>query len=87
MDHFVPHQANGMMLREVLPLLGLPRARTHLTVAEHANTGAASVPLALDTVRRGGLLEDGDTVLLAGFGGGMSLGTALVRWDGAPGDG
>ncbi|MFF5760603.1 3-oxoacyl-ACP synthase III family protein [Streptomyces longwoodensis] len=86
-DHFVPHQANGMMLREVLPLLGLPRARTHLTVAEHANTGAASVPLALDTVRRGGLLEDGDTVLLAGFGGGMSLGTALVRWDGAPGDG
>ncbi|MFI2206597.1 3-oxoacyl-ACP synthase III family protein [Streptomyces sp. NPDC020192] len=80
-DHFVPHQANGAMLEEVVPLLGLPRARTHLMVAEHANTGAASVPLALDAARRGGLLGDGDTLLLAGFGGGMSIGTALVRWD------
>ncbi|MFF4354034.1 3-oxoacyl-ACP synthase III family protein [Streptomyces sp. NPDC001530] len=81
-DHFVPHQANGAMLLEVLPRLGLPRARTHMTVAEHANTGAASVPLALDAARRAGAFHDGDTLLLAGFGGGMSIGTALLRWDG-----
>ncbi|MFF5257260.1 3-oxoacyl-ACP synthase III family protein [Streptomyces leeuwenhoekii] len=82
-DHFVPHQANGAMLRDVLPYLELTRARTHLTVAEHSNTGAGSVPLALDTARRGGAFSDGDTLLLAGFGGGMSIGTALLRWGGS----
>ncbi|QEU89620.1 beta-ketoacyl-ACP synthase 3 [Streptomyces kanamyceticus] len=80
-DHFVPHQANGAMLADVLPRLGLPRARAHLTVAEHANTGAASVPLALDTARREGSFGDGDTLLLAAFGGGMSIGATLIRWD------
>lgn len=80
--HFVPHQANGVLLRSVLPDLGLPRARVHLTVDEHANTGSASIPLTLDTVRRRGAFADGELVLLAGFGGGMSLGTALLRWQG-----
>ncbi|MEU5184572.1 3-oxoacyl-ACP synthase III family protein [Streptomyces longwoodensis] len=82
-DHFVPHQANGVMLDRVLPGLGLPRARVHLTVAEHGNTSAASIPLALDAARRQGAFADGDLLLLAGFGGGMSLGTALVRWQGS----
>ncbi|WUI00902.1 ketoacyl-ACP synthase III [Spirillospora sp. NBC_00431] len=81
-DHFVPHQANGVMLDEVFPLLGLPRARTHLTVAEHGNTSAASIPLALDDAARKGVFADGDLLLLAGFGGGMSMGGALVRWGG-----
>ncbi|MFF2852285.1 3-oxoacyl-ACP synthase III family protein [Streptomyces sp. NPDC058001] len=82
-DHLVPHQANGAMLHDVLPGLGLPRARTHLTVAGHANTGAASVPLTLDVARREQRFGDGDILLLAGFGGGMSVGTVLVRWDAA----
>ncbi|MEU8828042.1 beta-ketoacyl-ACP synthase 3 [Streptomyces sp. NPDC048636] len=81
-DHFIPHQANGVLLAKALPGLGLPRARTHLTVAEHGNTGAASIPLALDDARRQGLLGDGELLLLAGFGGGMSLGAALIRWQG-----
>jgi acetoacetyl-CoA synthase len=81
-DHFVPHQANGVLLGEVFPALGLSRARMHLTVAEQGNTSAASIPLALDAAWRGGVLNDGDLLVLAGFGGGMAMGAALVRWDG-----
>ncbi|WP_432045364.1 3-oxoacyl-ACP synthase III family protein [Streptomyces asiaticus] len=79
-DHFIPHQANGVLLAKALPELGLPRARTHLTVAEHGNTSAASIPLALDDARRQGVFGDGELLLLAGFGGGMSLGAALLTW-------
>ncbi|MET7402909.1 ketoacyl-ACP synthase III [Dactylosporangium sp. NPDC005572] len=82
-DHFIPHQANGVMLQEVLMKLNLPRARAHLTVGEHGNTSSASVPLALDGARRADAFGDGELLLLAGFGGGMSIGSALVRWDGA----
>ncbi|MFE3498613.1 3-oxoacyl-ACP synthase III family protein [Kitasatospora sp. NPDC059160] len=82
-DHFVPHQANGQMLAEILPSLGLERARTHLTVAEYGNTGAASVPITLDAANRAGALRDGELVLLSGFGGGMSIGSNLLRWHAA----
>ncbi len=78
-QHFVPHQANGVMLAEVWPGLGLPNAELHLTVDQHANTGAASVAVTLDTVHRRGALGRGDLVLLAGFGGGMNIGAALLR--------
>ncbi|QUQ65442.1 3-oxoacyl-ACP synthase III family protein [Kutzneria sp. CA-103260] len=81
-DHFVPHQANGVMLQNIQPRLGLPAARMHLTVADHGNTSAGSIPLALDDARRGGVLRDGEMLLLAGFGSGMTVGTALLRWDG-----
>ncbi|MFF3487411.1 3-oxoacyl-ACP synthase III family protein [Streptomyces sp. NPDC002701] len=79
-DHFVPHQANGEMLRGVVGHLGLTSARVHLPVDRHGNTGAASIPLALDHARRGGEPRDGELVLMAGFGGGMTLGTTLLRW-------
>ncbi|MGW0932739.1 3-oxoacyl-ACP synthase III family protein [Streptomyces sp. NPDC002644] len=79
-DHFVPHQANAQMLEAVTARLGLPRARVHLPVRHHGNTGAGSVPLALDEARRAGALDDDQLVLLAGFGGGMSCATTLLRW-------
>ncbi|MFF8617585.1 3-oxoacyl-ACP synthase III family protein [Streptomyces sp. NPDC015350] len=79
-DHFVPHQANGEMLRSVTAGLGLTSARVHLPVERHGNTGAASIPLALDHARRTDGPVDDDLVLLAGFGGGMTLGTTLLRW-------
>ncbi|AGP52929.1 3-oxoacyl-ACP synthase III family protein [Streptomyces rapamycinicus] len=79
-DHFIPHQGNGVLLAKALPDLGLPRARTHLTVAGHGNTSAASIPLALDDARRQGVFGDGESLLLTGFGGGMSLGAALLTW-------
>lgn len=79
-DHFVPHQANGMMLAELAPAAGLDRAELHQTVADYGNTGATSVGITLDAAARSGTLEDGQIVLLAGFGGGMAAGLALVRW-------
>ncbi|MDT0306696.1 ketoacyl-ACP synthase III [Streptomyces sp. DSM 44917] len=78
--HFVPHQANGVMLAEVWPELGLPNAEFHLTVERYANTGSASVPITLDHVHRGGSLAEGDMVLMVGFGGGMAIGSSLIRW-------
>lgn len=84
-DYFIPHQANGAMLEDILPKLGLGQAQPILTVAEHGNTSAASVPLAIDHARASSMFSDGDLLLLAAFGGGMSIGTALVRWDGRTG--
>ena len=78
--HFVPHQANGVMLDDVVKRAGLAGALTHRTLRTSGNVGSASVPLALDEANRTGALADGDLVLLAGFGGGMSIGTALLRW-------
>ncbi|MFJ8637183.1 3-oxoacyl-ACP synthase III family protein [Streptomyces sp. NPDC093568] len=79
-DHFVPHQANGVMLGEVVELTGLTRATTHRTLQKYGNVGSASVPVALDEANRSGALGRGDLVLLAGFGGGMSIGASLLRW-------
>ena len=79
-DHFVPHQANGVMLAELVELAGLQAATTHLTLDRYGNVGSASVPVTLDEANRKGALHDGDTVLLAGFGGGMSVGACLMRW-------
>ncbi|MFI6096925.1 3-oxoacyl-ACP synthase III family protein [Lentzea sp. NPDC051213] len=79
-DCFVPHQANGVLLRELAERSGLGAAHTHLTVDRYGNLGSASVPVALDDAVRTGKIAAGDLVLLAGFGGGMSIGTSLVRW-------
>lgn len=79
-DHFVPHQANGLMLAELLPALKLSNATMHDTVQRFGNTGAASVGITLDDAARAGRLSEGDLILLAGFGGGMAAGLALLRW-------
>ena len=81
-DHFVPHQANGMMIGELVEAAGLSGARTHLVLDRYGNTGSASAAIALDAAARGGALRPGELVLLAGFGGGMSVGAALLRWYG-----
>lgn len=79
-SHFVPHQANGVMLDSVAEDLALPRATTHRTLTHYGNTGAASVPITLDAAARAGAFRPGDLILMAGFGGGMSAGLALVEW-------
>lgn len=81
-DHFVPHQANGVMLADLADRMGLAE-RIRLTVGDYGNTGAASVPITLDVTVRGVGIHPGQTVLLAGFGGGMSMGAALLRWSAA----
>lgn len=78
--HFVPHQANGVLLGTVFADLGLSRASLHLTLTRYGNTGAASIPITLDAAARAGAFGPGDLILLAGFGGGMAAGLALVEW-------
>ncbi|MEU7022227.1 ketoacyl-ACP synthase III [Streptomyces sp. NPDC046203] len=78
--HFVPHQANGVMLGEVWSQIGLPRATMHLALESYGNTGSASVPVTLDLAHRQGEFADGETVLMAGFGGGMTVGAVLTQW-------
>ncbi|MGW3205218.1 3-oxoacyl-ACP synthase III family protein [Streptomyces sp. NPDC001135] len=82
--HFVPHQANGRMIETLAADLGFAPERTHTTVAFSGNTGAASVPVTLD--RAAGRIAPGDLVVLAGFGGGMAAGLALVEWQAARAD-
>ncbi|OLZ61281.1 3-oxoacyl-ACP synthase [Streptomyces sp. IMTB 2501] len=78
--HLVPHQANGVMLADLWPDLGLVNAELHLALQRHGNTGAASVPITLDHANRAGKLREGETVVLTAFGGGMSVGTTVLRW-------
>jgi 3-oxoacyl-[acyl-carrier-protein] synthase III len=75
----VPHQANIRIIQAVARKLDLPMERVILTVKEHGNTSAASVPLALDTGVRDGRIKPGELVLLEAFGGGFTWGSALVR--------
>ncbi len=79
LHHLVPHQANGVMLRELADRLELPDTRMHLNVEHYGNTGAASIPIALDEAWRGQGVAPGESVLLAGFGGGMNCGLALLE--------
>ncbi len=75
----VPHQANIRIIQAVAKKLDLPMERVIVTVQEHGNTSAASVPLALDAGIRDGRIQRGDLVLLEAFGGGLTWGAALVR--------
>ncbi len=78
---FVPHQANRRIIEAVAERIGIPIARCATTIEHMGNTSAASIPLALHELAPA--LEDGDLVLLAAFGAGMTWATGLVRW-GAP---
>jgi 3-oxoacyl-[acyl-carrier-protein] synthase-3 len=75
----VPHQANLRILEATARKLGLPIERVIVTVDRHANTSAASVPLALDTAIRDGRIKPGDLLLLEAMGGGFTWGAAAVR--------
>ena len=79
-DWLVPHQANKRIIDGTGRKLGLPPDRIVLTVDKHANTSAASIPLALDTAVKDGRIKQGDLLLLEGIGGGLAWGASLVRW-------
>jgi len=78
-DWFVPHQANQRILTAVAEKLGLDHQKVISTVAEHGNTSAASVPLALATAVEDGRIKQGDLVLMEAIGGGFAWGAALIR--------
>ena len=78
-DWVVPHQANQRILDATAKKLGLPAEKVVVTVDRHANTSAASVPLALDTAVRDGRIKPGDLVMLEAMGGGFTWGASLLR--------
>ena len=79
-DWFIPHQANMRILEGVARRLGIDEAKVVTTVADHANTSAASIPLALAAAARDGRIKEGDIVLLEAMGGGFTWGAVLLRW-------
>jgi 3-oxoacyl-[acyl-carrier-protein] synthase-3 len=78
-DWVVPHQANARILDATARKLGLPDEKIVITVDRHANTSAASVPLALDVAIRDGRIKPGDLVMLEAMGGGFTWGASLLR--------
>jgi 3-oxoacyl-[acyl-carrier-protein] synthase-3 len=79
-DWLVPHQANVRIIQAMARKLALPMERVIVTVQDHGNTSAASVPLALDVGVRDGRIKRGDLLLLEAIGGGITWGAALVRY-------
>jgi len=79
-DWFIPHQANMRIIKAAAKKLDMPMERVIATVDEHANTSAASIPLAMDLAVRDGRIQRGQTLLLAAFGAGFTWGSAMIRY-------
>jgi 3-oxoacyl-[acyl-carrier-protein] synthase III len=79
-DWLVPHQANLRIIDGIAKKLKLPQERVITTIATHANTSAASIPLALAEAAKNGKLKRGQLILLDAMGGGFTWGAVVVRW-------
>ncbi len=79
-DWFVPHQANRRILEGTAKKIGIPMEKIVMTVDKHANTSAASIPLALNAALEDGRLKEGNLVLMEAMGGGFTWGSVLARW-------
>ncbi|HTH60495.1 MAG TPA: beta-ketoacyl-ACP synthase III [Paraburkholderia sp.] len=79
-DWLIPHQANIRIMQGTCRKLGLPQERMVVTVGEHGNTSAASIPLALDVAVRDGRIKRGQNVLIEGVGGGFTWGASVIRY-------
>ncbi len=79
-DWLIPHQANARILSSVAKKLELSEEKVIMTVANHANTSAASIPLALDFALKNNKIKKGDIVVFEALGGGLTWGAAVVRW-------
>jgi 3-oxoacyl-[acyl-carrier-protein] synthase-3 len=79
LDWLIPHQANIRIMKSTAKKLGLPLEKMVVTVDQHGNTSAASIPLAFDAAVRDGRIKPGDNVMIEGVGGGFTWGAALFR--------
>jgi 3-oxoacyl-[acyl-carrier-protein] synthase-3 len=80
LDWLVPHQANIRIIQSTAKKLKLPMEKVILTVADHGNTSAASIPLALSVGKARGQLREGDLVVTEAIGGGLAWGSVVLRW-------
>jgi 3-oxoacyl-[acyl-carrier-protein] synthase-3 len=79
-DHIITHQANLRIISALGQRLGVPNHKVVVNIQRYGNTSAASIPIALDEVVRGGRVKAGDIVLLCAFGGGLTWASSLIRW-------
>ena len=79
-DLFIPHQANQRITDAVASKLNMDDSRVYSNIAQHGNTSSASIPIALDECIEAGRVKEGDIVLLASFGGGVTWGGTVLRW-------
>ncbi len=79
-DLLVPHQANARILSAVATRLGIPEEKVIITVENHANTSAASIPLALDHANSNGRIKKNDVLVLEALGGGLTWGSVVLKW-------
>jgi 3-oxoacyl-[acyl-carrier-protein] synthase-3 len=79
-DWLIPHQANIRIMQSTAKKLKMPLEKLIVTVDQHGNTSAASIPLALDTAVRSGKIQKGDTLMLEGVGGGFTWGAVLLKY-------
>ena len=79
-DWIVPHQANIRIIKGTAKKMGVPMERVIVTVQDHGNTSAASIPIALDEAVRTGKIHEGDIVLMTAFGAGLTWAASVVRW-------
>jgi 3-oxoacyl-[acyl-carrier-protein] synthase-3 len=79
-DWLVPHQANLRIMSLTAQKLGVPMEKVVVTVQDHGNTSAASIPLALSVAHGQGQILPGDVLLMEAIGGGLAWGAAVVRW-------
>ncbi len=79
---FIPHQANIRIIKSAATRLGISDDRLFINVERYGNTSAASIPLALDEIVESRTLNDGDYLLVVGFGAGLTWGAAIIRWGG-----
>ncbi|MDU2066439.1 MAG: beta-ketoacyl-ACP synthase III [Sporomusaceae bacterium] len=79
--YLVPHQANYRIIQSAAKRLKLPLDRVVINVDKYGNTSAASVPIALDEGVKSGLIKKGDVIVLVGFGGGLTWGASVIKWD------
>ena len=77
---FIPHQANQRITEAVADRLNVDMSRVYSNIAVHGNTSSASIPIALDECVEAGRIKEGDLVLMASFGGGVTWGAVLMRW-------
>jgi 3-oxoacyl-[acyl-carrier-protein] synthase III len=77
---FIPHQANRRIIEAVGQRLEVPEGHTYINVERFGNTSAASIPIGLDELNRGGKIHPGDILLFSAFGAGLTWGAAVVRW-------
>ena len=78
-DHFVFHQANLRIIKQVISRLGIPEEKVPVTITRTGNTSSASIPITLDQLVSEGKIKKGNNVLLAAFGGGLTWGAAILR--------